>query len=251
MITMTSKILFEERRSDIAKYFEFVRFIIDDKPEFVFNNKESGKSENKKIDIGMTHILKANMFILLYNLIEATIANAIEDIHTQLNNQPNLCVDKLCETITKMALKRINNNIVGNMNFTNGEVAKIVLKAWLAEHKKLVDENKNPLFSGNVDAQVIREVALDYGFSSATDKTKTRNGGNLVKIKKARNSLAHGSESFLNKGQETSIDSLKELKDEVFFYLEEILENIQQYLDGQSYLRPPSPPQQPQVHLAV
>lgn len=249
MVVMQSKILFVERRDDIEKYFDFVKFIIDDKPAFSFRNKLTGVDEQKKIDIEMTHILKANMFILLYNLIEATAANAIEDIHSQLSKNPNLCVDQLCEKITKMALKRIDSNIVGNMNFANDEIAKLVLRAWLNEHEKLVKENKNPLFSGNVDARVIREVADEYGFSSVTDPSRTRNGGNLVKIKKARNSLAHGSESFLNKGQETSIDALKELKDEVFNYLEEILENIQQYLDGQLYLRPPII--QPNQQLAV
>lgn len=249
MVAMQSKILFQERRDDIEKYFDFVKFIIDDKPDFSFRNKITGFNEERKIDIEMTHILKANMFVLLYNLIEATAANAIEDIHCQLSNQPDLCVDQLCENITKMALKRIDSNVVGHMNFANGEIAKLVLRAWLTEHQKLVDDNKNPLFSGNVDARVIREVADEYGFSSVTDASRTRNGGNLVKIKKARNSLAHGSESFLNKGQETSIDALKDLKDEVFNYLEEILENIQQYLDGQLYLRPSII--QPNQQLAV
>ena len=124
MVVMQSKILFEERRDDIEKYFDFVKFIIDDKPAFSFRNKVTGVNEEKKIGIDMTHILKANMFILLYNMIEATAANAIEDIHNQLSKNPDLCVDQLCEKITKMALKRIDSNVVGNLNFTNGEVPR-------------------------------------------------------------------------------------------------------------------------------
>lgn len=239
MVNMNSKILFDERKNDIVQYFNFVKFIIDERPSFLFKDKALGSDSCRSIDIEMTHILKANLYIILYNLIEATVTNAIEDIHEHLSGQPDLCIDKLSESITKMAMKKVDGNMIGSMDFSNGEVAKLVLKAWLSQHKKLVELNKNPLFSGNVDAQKIRSVADVYGFSSLTDRELTRDGGNLVKIKNARNSLAHGSESFLNKGQDTSIDSLEELKVEVFNYLEAILNNIQDYLDGQSYLRVP------------
>lgn len=239
MVTMNSKILFSERKEDIAKYFNFVKFIIDERPSFSYRERVTGEDRVSEIDIEMTHILKANAYIILYNLIEATISNAIEDIHEQLTSCPDLCVDRICESLTKLALKKIDHHIVSDMDFSQGDVAELILKKWLAEHKKQVLADKNPLFSGNVDAQKIRDVASIYGFSSDTDRSKTHNGGNLVNIKMARNALAHGSESFLNKGQETSIDSLEFLKNEVFHYLEGILDNIQTYLDGQLYMRPP------------
>lgn len=74
--------------------------------------------------------------------------------------------------------------MVSDMDFSQGDIAKLVLKKWLEEHKKQVQADKNPLFSGNVDAQKIRDVASIYGFSSQTDRSKTHNGGNLVNIKK-------------------------------------------------------------------
>ncbi|MCK8154433.1 MAE_28990/MAE_18760 family HEPN-like nuclease [Citrobacter amalonaticus] len=239
MAVMNSKILFSERKDDIAKYFDFVKFIINERPSFSYRDRASGEERSTDIDIEMTHILKANAYIILYNLIEATISNAIEDIHEELSSCPDLCIDKVCEGLTKLALKKLDHHIVSGMDFSQGDVAQLILKKWLAEHKKQVLADKNPLFSGNVDAQKIRDVANIYGFSTETDRSKTHNGGNLVNIKMARNALAHGSESFLNKGQETSIDSLEFLKDEVFHYLEEILDNIEQYLDGQLYMRPP------------
>ncbi len=237
MVIMNSKILFSERKEDIEKYFDFVKFIIDERPTFSYKDRIAGECKHREIDIEMTHILKANAFIILYNLIEATISNAIEDIHNELNSCDDLCVDKICESLTKLALKKLDHHMVSDMDFSQGDIAKLVLKKWLEEHKKQVQADKNPLFSGNVDAQKIRDVASIYGFSSQTDRSKTHNGGNLANIKKARNALAHGSESFLNKGQETSIDNLELLKNEVFHYLEEILENIQKYLDDRLYIR--------------
>ncbi|MGP0903891.1 MAE_28990/MAE_18760 family HEPN-like nuclease [Serratia sp. CY76391] len=233
---MTSKVLFSERMQDINEYFEFIDLLINKKPNLVFKETPEDNPTIMPIDKEMTHILKANAFIILYNLIEATISNAIEDIHTVFTSDANLCVDTINENLTKLAFKNIKS-IQSEIDFSQGDIAKTILKTWLDAHKKLIDANKNPLFSGNVDAKKIREVAERYGFSSDTDSEATRNGYNLLPIKKARNDLAHGSDSFRNKGRETSIDTLKEMKDEVHQYLNRILENIQEYLDTKAYLR--------------
>lgn len=235
MTIMESRILFIERMQDINEYFSFIELLINKKPVLSYKDTPEAEAITSSVSIEMTHILKANAFIILYNLIEATISNAIEDIHSVLSLDTNLCLDTLNEKLTKMAFK--NTNMSNVIDFSGENVAKLILKTWLNAHKKLVDSNKNPIFSGNVDARKIKEVAEHYGFSSITDQQKTRNGYNLLPIKKARNDLAHGSESFRNKGRETSIDTLIEMKDEVFNYLDCILNNIQNYLDNKSYLR--------------
>lgn len=233
---MTSKILFNERMQDINEYFSFIQILINKRPLLSYKENPTDEPTTIAIDIDMTHILKANAFIILYNLIEASISNAIEDIHKVFMSNDALCVDTIHENLTRVAFKSLNSPN-GQIDFSQGNIAKIILKEWLAAHKKLIEANKNPLFSGNVDAQKIREVAEKYGFSSDTNTEFTRNGYNLLSIKTARNDLAHGSESFRNKGRDTSIDILVEMKDEVFHYLNCILNNIQTYLDTQSYLR--------------
>ncbi|EPD7045144.1 MAE_28990/MAE_18760 family HEPN-like nuclease [Escherichia coli] len=233
---MTSKILFQERMQDINEYFSFIQLLINKKPSLVYKDNTSDAPIQQPIDIDMTHILKANAFIILYNLIEATISNAIEDIHNVLMSNESLCADTVNENLTRVAFHSLQSPN-GKIDFSQGNIAKVIFKEWLNAHKKLIQSNKNPLFSGNVDARKIREVAEKYGFSADTDSEITRNGCNLLPIKKARNDLAHGSESFRNKGRDTSIDTLTEMKDEVFHYLNCILENIQTYLDTQAYLR--------------
>ncbi|WP_159188680.1 MAE_28990/MAE_18760 family HEPN-like nuclease [Klebsiella pneumoniae] len=236
MEEMTSKILFHERMQDINEYFSFIQLLINKRPSLTYRESQSNEPTTIPVDMDMTHILKANAFIILYNLIEATISNAIEDIHNVFISNEALCVDTINENLTKVAFQSLHTPN-GQIDFSQGNIAKVILKEWLSAHKRLIEANKNPLFSGNVDAKKIREVAEKYGFSSDTNAEITRNGYNLLPIKKARNDLAHGSESFRNKGRDTSIDTLVEMKDEVFHYLNCILENIQTYLDTQSYLR--------------
>lgn len=233
---MKSKILFHERMQDINEYFSFIQLLINKRPSLTYRESQNNEPTTIPVDMDMTHILKANAFIILYNLIEATISNAIEDIHNVFISNEALCVDTINENLTKVAFQSLHTPN-GQIDFSQGNIAKVILKEWLSAHKRLIEANKNPLFSGNVDAKKIREVAEKYGFSSDTNAEITRNGYNLLPIKKARNDLAHGSESFRNKGRDTSIDTLVEMKDEVFHYLNCILENIQTYLDTQSYLR--------------
>ncbi|HGN8794923.1 MAE_28990/MAE_18760 family HEPN-like nuclease [Klebsiella michiganensis] len=236
MEEMKSKILFHERMQDINEYFSFIQLLINKRPSLTYRESQNNEPTTIPVDMDMTHILKANAFIILYNLIEATISNAIEDIHNVFISNEALCVDTINENLTKVAFQSLHTPN-GQIDFSQGNIAKVILKEWLSAHKRLIEANKNPLFSGNVDAKKIREVAEKYGFSSDTNAEITRNGYNLLPIKKARNDLAHGSESFRNKGRDTSIDTLVEMKDEVFHYLNCILENIQTYLDTQSYLR--------------
>ncbi|MDV0361160.1 MAE_28990/MAE_18760 family HEPN-like nuclease [Klebsiella michiganensis] len=214
----------------------FLQLLINKRPSLTYRESQNNEPTTIPVDMDMTHILKANAFIILYNLIEATISNAIEDIHNVFISNEALCVDTINENLTKVAFQSLHTPN-GQIDFSQGNIAKVILKEWLSAHKRLIEANKNPLFSGNVDAKKIREVAEKYGFSSDTNAEITRNGYNLLPIKKARNDLAHGSESFRNKGRDTSIDTLVEMKDEVFHYLNCILENIQTYLDTQSYLR--------------
>jgi len=86
-----------------------------------------------------------------------------------------------------------------------------------------------------VDAKEIKNIAKKYGFSSKTD-VATRDGIDLLSIKKNRNDLAHGVMSFKEVGQNTSAENLVEISERVIKYLRQILENIDEYLVKQEYL---------------
>lgn len=232
---MKSRILFDERVNDINEYFEFIETLINKRPTMSYSDTE--QNYLKKITINITHILKSNAFLILYNLIEATVSNAIEDIHDEILNNNNLCVDLLCTNLTKIAFKNIDIKSIDKLDFNTTNASKIILTHWLSNHKNSINNNKNPLFAGNVDAKKIKEIAKKYGFSYFTDPIITRNGAYLLLIKNARNSLAHGEYSFLEKGRDTSIDDLTNFKNETINYLNKILDNIATYIETKQYLR--------------
>ncbi len=235
MVEMSSRILFDERVNDIDEYFNFIEFLISKRP--LMSYVDDGIQKNSPVSTDTTHILKSNGYLVLYNLIEATISNAIEDIHDTLISDPNVGVDTLCISLAKRALLKFDQPTIGNEDFSSTDVQRLVLESWIKKHKQLLTQHKNPLFSGNVDARKIRDVAVDYGFSHETEGESTDEGRCLYHIRVARNSLAHGANSFKEMGISTSIDELIRFKDETKCYLDQILNNIKAYLEDKKYLK--------------
>jgi len=102
---------------------------------------------------------------------------------------------------------------------------------------KCFDSEK--LISGNLDAKEIRKIAKSYGFSYETNARITKDGNKLLTVKNKRNDLAHGISSFCDCGKDYTIEELLKIKQEIIFYLKEILQNIEQYINTESYLKKP------------
>src|SRR4030067_3498224 len=74
---------FQDRHYEIDKYFQFLETLEND-----FRNLINLNSQNEtqyQIDDDLFKILKANGFLLLYNLIESTILNSIIAIFDELS----------------------------------------------------------------------------------------------------------------------------------------------------------------------
>ncbi|AUB38133.1 hypothetical protein COO91_04098 [Nostoc flagelliforme CCNUN1] len=155
--------------------------------------------------------------------------NAIQSIYDEISNKA-ISFDKIRLEIKKIILKNVKNNVqqCGVNNFV--EQTEIIFRDIIQS-----GFNRDDLFSGNVDAKEIKTIAKLYGFSVITDKD-TRDGVDLLSIKKNRNDLAHGVMSFKEVGQNTSAENLVEISERVTKYLRQILENIDEYLVNQEYL---------------
>lgn len=228
---------FHERKSDIETYFDFLESVITHKAKLVLHKpKKAGLGVEKSevnIPLDFSHTLKANGFLLLYNIVEATLSSAIEEIHDSICADVTLGADELVETLARQAVGRVNSK---NLPLTS-PLSKSILQHWIDDHRANVGMHKNPLFSGNVDAKLIKDVAKIYGFSSDAKSSKAKNGTNLVKVKIKRNELAHGKVSFKDCGRDIVIDELVQIKSEVISYLEQILSNIESYLNNKNYIR--------------
>lgn len=224
---MTSTLFqdFNERSKEVSKYFMFLKSLEQGTTKLSMEGKD-GNPKIKEIDPELIKTLKASAFLLLYNLVEATMRNAIEAIFDELKSK-GVSYDEITPKLKKIVLRNLQKQ---NPNKVSSIITAISLDIISAGF------DKQKLFSGNLDGKRIRETAEEYGFSHLTNYAKTGNGSDLLTIKSNRNDLAHGFKSFAEVGRDKTSDELLEIKNKTVRYLKEILQNIDQYLLNQQYL---------------
>jgi hypothetical protein len=216
---------FNERSKEVSKYFIFLKSLEQSTTKLSLNG-EGNRSKIKEIDPELLKTLKASGFLLLYNLVEATMRNVIEAIFDKLRSE-GISYDQIRPELKKTVLKNLKKRNPDKVLSSITAISVDIITAGF---------NKEDLFSGNIDGRKIRDTATEYGFSHATDYAKTGDGDDLLTIKSNRNDLAHGIKSFTEVGRDKTADELLEIKNKVNRYLKQILQNIETYLDNREYL---------------
>lgn len=185
-----------------------------------------GDEEIKEIDSELSTILKANGFLLLYNLIEATVRNSIDAVLNSIHST-TVTFGGLSEKLKRIWLKQESKGLDPEKN-----QEKILLMAkTILENEILTFERDCINISGNIDAQKIRDIIKQFGGNEIS------NGRNLKTIKDKRNNLAHGEFTFSEIGRDYSIQDLIDYKNETKNYLSSVLDEVQDYIDNQRYLK--------------
>lgn len=213
---------FRERQQEIENYFTLLENIMVQDAKFLFPN-----GTQIDVNIDLRHILRANAFLLLYNLIESSISQAIEAIHIDISNKQNLDFNTLTKNIKKELIGFIKKDVsVEDFIGNTGKISEYILRYY---------PKSRAIFSGNVDAKEIKKIGEKYGFSCQTNAQFTKNGEKLLTVKSKRNDLAHGFISFKECGKDYPIEDILEMKLQVFAYLEQILDNITQFVTNEEY----------------
>lgn len=211
---------FLERVAEIDTYLNFVRTVSDGTTHLMrASDNLPIYTSNSQDDLLRT--LKASALLMLYNLMESSVKNAVEAIFDELEKQM-VPFDGCREEIRLVVLGNIKQHaphkLLPQLNILATDV---VTKTF----------RKAEVVSGNIDAREIKGVARQYGFTEPR-----RRGDRLLTVKTHRNDLAHGNKSFSEVGRSFSIEDIIQIKQDVVDYLGEMLENVTSYLDSKSYL---------------
>lgn len=211
---------FRTRSAEIENYFKFVVSLANKDIELKSNGQADSAMTGDDCDI-LLKTLKANGFILLYNLVESTMKNVIEAVFEEF---------RASDVSFDDCRKEVRQIVIANLKAHNPDK---IYTGLMPIAKRVLTETfrKEKAFSGNVDAQKIRDVAKDYGFQLPRAK-----GENLLTVKSNRNDLAHGDKAFAEVGRDFDVGRLVVIKAEVIEYLEEVLANVSNYISSKSYL---------------
>lgn len=104
---MTSALIqdFTERSKEVSKYFIFLKSLEQGTTKLSMDGK-GDSSKIKVIDPELLKTLKASGFLLLYNLVEATMRNVIEAIFDRLRSE-GISYDQIRPELKKIVLRNL------------------------------------------------------------------------------------------------------------------------------------------------
>jgi MAE_28990/MAE_18760-like HEPN len=214
-------------KEEVNEYFIFLNDLITLESKIIDN-----EGIKKRVNTTLSCTLKSTAFLLLYNLIESTIYNSLQVIHDELNKSETR-YPELHERIQEIWLEYC---IGKKSNFI--AISKEIINHTITENHIEIDLEKylniKNLFSGNLDARKIREVANKYGCIIKG----TGCGEKLIIVKNVRNKLAHGEISFSKGSKDYTMTELNAIKDDVINFLNHTLNTIEEYILKRLFLSP-------------
>ncbi len=220
---------FEERVKEIDLYFKFLAILYEPGASIRLAN-----STSEELDPDFLKMLKANVFLVLYNLVESSIREGVCFIYEELkvDNRTYETVRTEIRTLWVNYKYRLIFKTTANWDSGRKMAAQLIDHAM----NKLVielDEEALPI-SGNLDARQIRDLCSSHGIAHTTPKN-AKGGRALLTVKDQRNALSHGHLSFSECGRQFELVDLRRIKDETVIFVRSILENMEYYINNKQY----------------
>lgn len=223
---------FNKRKSEIEEYMSFINLVTGDmkNSKFKYSSISDNSEKESSVSDQLQKVLIANGFLLLYNLIEATMRNSLSEIFDQIVND-GVYYGNLSENFKKIWLSQSTSNLRKRFKSeTLTATVKEIAESVLDNDVIVLDKDKLD-FSGNLDARKIRDLATKYGFNQSA-----MNAENLLTIKNKRNYLAHGDYSFSDIGKDFSSGDIINFKDETIAFLEDVIIQIEAFINDKKYM---------------
>jgi hypothetical protein len=189
------------------------------------------------LDDSLAKILKANAFLMLYNLIEATVKNCLWEVFSsiKLDNTP---YDQLCTEIQNILLLskiklefKTREESVATQVQTIIETVMMDLQAIFPKHKKGI------MFpAGSLNVEKIQDTFKKHGLNKVNQIHDSQEDAFRVVVFN-RNNLAHGDSTFKECGRQYSLLQLVEYKKHVFEYLDRSISEAEVYIESKKYVK--------------
>ncbi len=213
--------LFDERKDEIDFYFS------------VIAEAEKGTEHIKTADnIQLVKIMKSNLILMLYNLIEACIVSGMMQIYERIKDDGctyNLAISEIKNIWSNYRIDEIYGPSSGRSVYE--ERVQQIIQDVISGSPLILSRSALGI-SGNLNAKNIKELCdrhrIRYRLSTKGEQLNT--------VRNKRNDLAHGDSSFGNCVNEMPLSELENIKAEVYQFVGDILNGMKTYYDEKQYL---------------
>ena len=213
---------YQKRKLEIRSYLGLAAFISGDNVTLI--NDDGGSHQ---ISLLEATTLKATFYLVLYNLVEATVREGVRSIYHKISDE-GLSFLELNEKLQEIWWQSHHESITATPRDS------LISKVY--EVYCLCRTESSPAFqdfiagvSGNLVAEGVRSVCRKYGIETIAD------GRDLKTVKDNRNWLAHGNKSFAEVGKDSTPSELKNAMEKVFVFLDSYVSNVTDYLANSKY----------------
>ncbi|WP_251948901.1 MAE_28990/MAE_18760 family HEPN-like nuclease [Levilactobacillus brevis] len=223
---------YEKKKNELHFYMSELAFLdeISSYPSNPYDNYINKKMSLNSFDMSdFIVILKSNAFMMMYNMIESTVKEMIYALYDEINTS------KLTYTQVAKSIQEIWSKYqFANLDDGNARSDKYKDKAnkmitSIIDSKTMRLDGRKFKLSGNADFTSVIAIMQNHGITISTKKIGKYNR-ELSNVKAKRNSLAHGSSSFIESARDTSTTDLVNMNDHVEEFLNQLQKDISKYI---------------------
>ena len=175
----------------------------------------------------LSYILKANLFVMLYNKVEFFFREFIFSIYDEIHDQ----------NINFFDLKPHVQYIIVDYLFpkdSSKDKKHYIIKSLFENNINYYKPERKDLANGNIDGELIKNVLKQYCINSS--QVYCKGEIKLHTLKNIRNQLAHGEESFRSLGRSYTINQVTKLKEDIERIFLALQDELEIFLNDKHYL---------------
>lgn len=234
--------IFNERKREIDSFIDMMFFLERKNDEKVLDEditkfQEFFSTNGDGINISyqlMINIMKSNVALMIYNIIEFTISGLIDIIYDAIKEEELSYIDvnNEIQILWRKSILRSTLDPKANYNTFLKKNEEII--GCILNKKTLELASKNSLSGGNLDGIEILKTMKAHGIEFSPSSSNYR-PEKLKDIKTKRNDLAHGSVSFTEALRDSVIGDINEDKGKIFSFLDDLVDAFSDYIAGERY----------------
>lgn len=231
--------LLRTRSREVMAYVRFLRVALESQAALVAKDGRVALPLSKNI----THTLKANLLLLLYSAMEATVVQLLDEMHSAIGSQCT-SADELNSELFLLVVRSFKESTGGvNAQTMQQPLHQSIFQAWFNDWKQRDGKKRRSGgISGNVDSKAIYSQLKRFGVvETGQDDCPPAHLAHpsLKLVKDRRNVLAHGEQSFVTLGQGLAFEELVIDARYVFRTLAKVVQEVNLYLESERYLARP------------
>lgn len=180
-------------------------------------------------------LMKAATFLVLYSWVEATTRVVVDQLWDAVRAQKASAKELITPLRTTWVEARFRAIDTFSASAATYRDATITLVSEVFDGASAKAGFRQLSGGGNIDQHRLREMADKHGVNFVSPGN-CRDGSDLELIKNIRNTLAHGSESFVDVGGKYTVQDLREMKARVERYLSAYVTAFERQLRFSRYL---------------